>query len=350
MKYNRERLFLSIYMFLISTLIILGFLYEEPFGKRNMLLIMISLAFLIGLVAQFLICNTKPQIVIILLSLILLVSLEMNSKYAINYYYHSIYIVLLFSSFYRYPKKSGLFLSLIISICATIKFIELLLIQATSANIALFVFFSVIQILIMLVVIFAKNYWEENAITQGLYLELLDTNKQLQLYSDEIRQLTKSEERTRIARDLHDTLGHDLTGLIMQMEISQRLLQNNQYDMGIDNLEQAKKAARESLSKVREILSTLKDDENKEWTHKSIYQLAEEFKTKTNITTKFKISGYCNLNPDIGVTLYRIVQEALTNSARHSKAEKVIIALNYEANGISFHIEDNGGLEGEKKV
>lgn len=346
MNYNREQIFSYIYMFFITVLVLLGFIYEEPFGNRNATLIVISIAFFVISALQLFVRNIKFKIVLISISLILLATLEMNSKYAINYYYHSIYFADLFGVFLKYPKKPAMYLSFIISIFSTVKFIELLLIQATSANIALFVFFTIIQILIILVIIFAKNYWDENAITQELYCELLDTNKQLQLYSDEIRQLTMVEERTKIARDLHDTLGHDLTGLIMQMEITSRLFNNNQLVEGMDNLEKAKKSARASLSKVREILSTLKDEERTEWTHKSLYQLVEEFQKKTNIEIECIISGYSSLNPDMGVSLYRIVQEALTNSARHSKSEKILIQFIYKENEIAFNIVDNGNGNG----
>lgn len=342
MKETIKKYLLVIFIFLSFSLQAFGYLYEAPISTRKMILVILGIFYLIIIVIQHFIKKRLIRYFLILMAAITLIGIEMYSKYAINYFYHSSYIIVLMYIIVHYPKKQGLFLSIILTISSIVKFVELIWIQPSQANIAIFLFFFIIQFLVLLVGFFAKVYREENTKTNLLYIELLETNKQLVRYSDELKQLTKIEERTNIARDLHDTLGHDMTGLIMQMEMVTRLFKNNESLQGFNVLEEAKKSARESLSKVRQILNTLKEDTDIDWTSSSLQSLINDFAKKTNTIIKYDISGEKNVKPDIGITLYRSIQEALTNAIRHGKASNIVVTIKYLEDGIKFCIQDNG--------
>ena len=78
-------------------------------------------------------------------------------------------------------------------------------------------FFLMVNILILIIAAFARKTKEEKEKKDILYRELLDTHKKLKEYTDELNRLSVIEERTKIARDIHDTLGHNITALIMQL-------------------------------------------------------------------------------------------------------------------------------------
>lgn len=340
MRKYLDNYLISIYIIIAFLLLAFGYAYEVPFGPRKIIIISLSMFYLLTIFLQ--IFNKKFVSALTLIMAVTLIVIEMNSKYAINYFYHSMYIVILMYIVFYFSKKQGFVLSIVLSIGSLVKFIELIWIQPSQANVAIFLFFLIIQLLVLLVGYFAKVYREENAKTNLLYTELLETNKKLIQYSDEIQQLTKIEERTNIARDLHDTLGHDMTGLIMQMEMASRLLVNNKTDQGLNTLEEAKKSARDSLGKVRQILNTLKNDSDIEWTNASLQALVNEFAKKTNTTIECKIIGERNIKPDVGITLYRSIQEALTNAIRHGKALKILVTITYQDQKVVFSIEDDG--------
>lgn len=328
---------------LSSTLILLlGYSFEVPYGNRRHLMNFLIIGFLLVAFVQGTIKKKPPQYILTILLITLLIIMEFNSKYAINYFFHSMYILILMYLIFNYEMKAGLFFSVLLLIGASIKFIELLTIQFTFSNVSIFIFFLIIQILILLVAVFAKVYREENQKTKVLYTELLETNRQLKAYSKEIKYLTTIEERTKIARDLHDTLGHDMTGLIMQMEMVSRLFVQNHSEQGMLLLEDSKKSARDSLVKVRQILNTLKSESEPEWTNTSVYELSEEFAKKTHVKIKCIIIGERSVKPDIGITLYRVVQEALTNSVRHGLATQIYVTITYLENVLTFSIVDNG--------
>ena len=108
---------------------------------------------------------------------------------------------------------------------------------------------AITQLLLLLVFTLYKVYHEESVRNKELYKELLITHIQLKQYSEEIKHLAKLQERNNIARDLQDTLGHELTGLIMQMEMTSRLMEQD-YEKGKAVLEEAKDSARGSLSQL----------------------------------------------------------------------------------------------------
>jgi len=339
---HRGKLISFLYIIISLVLLVLGYFYEDPFGIRKTILISLILIYTVFISFQMIAKKRIVQLTLIMLSVIVLIIIEINSKYAIDYFFHSMYILMLMYVVIHYDKKAGLILSIILTLGSIVKFAELLTIQMSPANLAMFVFFFTVQMLVLLVAIFAKVYREENAKTKQLYEELLETHKQMKKYSNEIKQLTMVEERSKIARDLHDTLGHDMTGLIMQMEMTTRFFSANDTEQGIATLEKAKKSARESLAKVRQILNTLKNENEIEWTNTSLYELAEDFANKTETEIHCEIIGDKSVRPDVGITIYRIIQEGLTNAIRHGKATKVKIIITYKDQEVLFYIEDNG--------
>ncbi|MGE5629780.1 MAG: sensor histidine kinase, partial [Caulobacteraceae bacterium] len=189
---------------------------------------------------------------------------------------------------------------------------------------------------------FAQYNKEERENKDVLYKELLDAHKKLKQYSDEVNRLAVVEERNRIARDLHDTLGHNMTALIMQMEMAAHMLEEDGTEAG-SLLEKAKKTARDSLSGIREVVETLRGRDDKTKGSQSIEELVKEFSMKTGVNIKLDLSGASGkLSPEAEGILFRIVQEALTNSVRHGKATEVEIVINCTGGGIEFYIKDNG--------
>lgn len=328
-------------MMISAVMLVCGYFFEKPFRERKLLLGIIILLYLTCLTGHFLVKKAYLRNGALLALNFLLVGLEFSSKYAVNYFYHSLYLLQLLLIIFRCGRHRALSYSILLSLCSFIKFGELLVIQPSTGNIAMSTFFAVTQVLLILVFSLYREFREESIRNKELYEELLVTNLQLKQYSEELKHLTKLQERSSIARDLHDTLGHELTGLIMRMEMASRLMEQDPVK-GQGILEEAKTAARDSLSQVRAIVNTLKTDEEITWTQSSMKELTEHFSSMTGVRITYENSGEGPASPATGLTLYRLVQEALTNAVRHGKATKVGIRIGYELEGVRFEIEDNG--------
>lgn len=192
--------------------------------------------------------------------------------------------------------------------------------------------------------------------------ELMDANEKLKEHAEIVEELAMSKERNRLARDVHDTIGHTLTLLITLLQVSILSLSKDDKQETKDTLETAIKAAREGLNEVRRSISGFKPgklDENNLFLE--LERLADNFKS-AGISVELSVSKLVEtLNKDYSETVFRICQEAITNSLRHGKATEVTIIVKFRDGYINLFIIDNGigckttnhkvgfGLEGMKQ-
>jgi len=318
-----------------------GFVLEDPYLSRGGKLLILSIAFLAITIAIYLIREKrKYSIVAIIVLTLLLIMIEYYSKFSLNYLYHVIYFMIVLLVVAYVDGEVGILLASIVTIASLIKFIQLITIEMTQANISNFIFYALIQILLITTIFIAKAYYGKSTKTKDLYQQLLDAYQKLNEYSYDIELLSAKEERSSIARDLHDTLGHELTGLIMQLELSKFNLEEGNEEKGLEYLVSSIQNARNSLTKVRTIVDTLKNQEKLVFANQSLRELIDEYKKRTNIEVELNIIKEETIFPDKLLLLYRIIQEALTNTAKHSQSDYVKIDIDYDNQAINFEIED----------
>jgi signal transduction histidine kinase/HAMP domain-containing protein len=186
--------------------------------------------------------------------------------------------------------------------------------------------------------------FDENDIftAQTLADQLAVAIENARLYQ-ETRSLAVTEERNRMAREIHDTLAQGFTGIILQLEATEQALGETSDEVQ-KHLNQARSLARKSLAEARrsvwnlspQALEQLRLDE-------AVKHEVERFKTDHAIEARFMQYGERrDLPPETGTALFRICQEALANIGKHAKATQVDVVLNYEPNSIGLTVKDNG--------
>lgn len=165
------------------------------------------------------------------------------------------------------------------------------------------------------------------------------------------RQLNKvlEEERCRIAREIHDEFGQQLTGLKMSLSSLKNqdainLETGEMVNELMSDVEKSIRALRSIATELRPgILDTLGLIPSIEW-------LAKQFEKKTGINTVLKILNRDRgKNKELAIVFFRVCQEALTNISKHAGASKVEISINHNRNELSLKIKDNGkGINREK--
>ena len=163
----------------------------------------------------------------------------------------------------------------------------------------------------------------------------------------------QEEERRSIARELHDEVGQALTAIKMDVAVALRAVDGLR---GVENgariaswLEDARTLSENTLQNVRDLSqllhpSTLDDFGLPE----ALRAHLRAFSKRTGVQADFIQSGmHERASPDVEVCVYRIVQEALTNVARHSGARNVVVTLSRSSHGLDVTIEDDGqGMPG----
>jgi len=177
---------------------------------------------------------------------------------------------------------------------------------------------------------------------QRLQTELQRSLEQERALNQRIEELATIEERNRIARDIHDSLGHALVALNIQMETALTLWKDNP-DKAYEFLVEAKQLGSEALQATRQSVADIRFDPLKGRSlDEAIIALTEEFQRTTNIQPQCTIALSPNVSTKLSTILYRIVQEGLTNICKHADATSVSIELHSSGTDLSLTLQDNG--------
>jgi signal transduction histidine kinase len=158
-----------------------------------------------------------------------------------------------------------------------------------------------------------------------------------------------NEERTRMAREMHDSLGHRLTVSIVQLEGAQRLIPTNP-ERATRMIGTMRDEMKEALAELRRTVSALRAPivDNLPLDI-ALSTLSQTFQQNTGIPTHFSISpGFPGLPETHRLALYRAAQEGLTNIQRHAQARNAWMGLHADDQKITLIMEDDGkGIDGQ---
>ena len=153
----------------------------------------------------------------------------------------------------------------------------------------------------------------------------------------------QEEERKNIAGKLHDVIAQDLTAIQFDLKMCQQTLPE-QYAKIKAKLKESEKLATQSLENIRNLTSDLRPPLLDHFGLTSALRwYVNNFRQRTNLNISLKIPELnCKFPPEFETTIYRIIQEGLTNVAKHSKATRVSISLYKKDHNARIIIQDNG--------
>ena len=178
---------------------------------------------------------------------------------------------------------------------------------------------------------------------EELAAQLETVNHRLSEYAVKVEELAAAQERNRLARDIHDSLGHYLTIVSVQIEAARITFQSDPQ-RALDALDKAHEMVRKGLASVRESVSALRESpvENRS-VKDAVSSLIEETQT-SGMRIEFKVLGApTDVDEKAALALYRTAQEGLTNIRKHAKASCAEIELDFRQPGqVRLTIRDNG--------
>ncbi|XZO03673.1 MAG: sensor histidine kinase [Microcoleus sp.] len=175
-----------------------------------------------------------------------------------------------------------------------------------------------------------------------VHAELAIAHDQLRQYALRIENQATLQERNRIAREIHDGLGHTLAAQTIQIN-NALLFWESSSEKALSFVKAAKQLGAEALLEVRRSVSVLRSNPLQGKSLESaIQKLLADFQQTTGIVPSCTVNLSLSLSPEINTTLYRIVQESLTNISKHALATAVAVEVHQHAGIIHLSIEDNG--------
>lgn len=183
---------------------------------------------------------------------------------------------------------------------------------------------------------------KEKRETSRLNKELSEFNKQLKEYSEKVEELTISKERNRVSQELHDSLGHSLTALIIHLDFIEKIIDSDKQ-RAKELVIKTQSMARDSMSVLRKAVYALKEDKHIKGLNHSINELINNVTSVEGINVAYKSDGNLeDMAPDLKNVIYRTIQEGMTNGLKHGKASEFNVYINVDNNCISLIVEDNG--------
>jgi signal transduction histidine kinase len=160
---------------------------------------------------------------------------------------------------------------------------------------------------------------------------------------EQAQELAVIKERSRLSRDLHDSVTQSLYGVTLYAEAATRQLVLGDTDAVADHLCELRRTAQESLREMRLLIFELRLPTLKsEGLAAALQMRLEAVEEKVGLETSFTVEGDGRLAPEIEEGLYRIAQEALNNALKHAHANRVSVYLHHNHQLITLKIVDDG--------
>ncbi|GMK38919.1 hypothetical protein PCCS19_19730 [Paenibacillus sp. CCS19] len=183
----------------------------------------------------------------------------------------------------------------------------------------------------------ANAYYQKNE----LVAEVEEQNKLLTHYAAEIKRMTLLEERNRMSKELHDTLGHSFISLIMSLDASIALLDHKPAEVK-DRLIRLRALAESNLDEMRSIVHEMGDEEEANLIQQ-VEALAASFQEHTRTVVTLSLPGKePMMRFEMRQTILRVIQESFTNAIKHGKASHLQLELTFSESILLLSIRNNG--------
>jgi len=176
---------------------------------------------------------------------------------------------------------------------------------------------------------------------EALHSSLESSHRQLQVSSNRVAELAATEERNRVARDIHDSLGHHLAAINIQLEKA-NAYRTRDPQRAEDAVIQAKRTVQDALKDVRESVASLRKEGAPFSFQEALDNLLKRMRHGDLDVSVHQAGNSASFSKLTLMTLYRVIQEGLTNIHKHADATQVTLSLDFAATAVRLDLTDNG--------
>lgn len=186
-------------------------------------------------------------------------------------------------------------------------------------------------------------YGKQTTRAELLLRELRTANAELSAAREREKALAAAQERVRLAREIHDGLGHHLTALNVQLQAAAKLV-GRDPDRAEETIAICREEAHAALEEVRSSVAAMRGTPlDGRSLDEALYSLVRDFDRRSPLDARFSEHGDAvPLAPAAAITFYRAAQEGLTNVQKHAHATCVTVTLEFTLENVRLRVEDDG--------
>lgn len=176
----------------------------------------------------------------------------------------------------------------------------------------------------------------------ALNTQLSSKNQQLLQYQSQLKELALNAERNRVAQELHDSLGHTLMAIRMNIKVLEKIGHSDpdKEDRIIRSLDEI---VQNGISQLRETVFQLKNEAEKKPLKSSLREMIDQLSANGGAEIDLEYDDRVDeCLPEIKDALYKAGKEGITNAVRHGKASKISVSISAKDNAVQMRISDNG--------
>jgi signal transduction histidine kinase len=176
----------------------------------------------------------------------------------------------------------------------------------------------------------------------GVAVREREARQRIELLSSQVADLAAANERNRLAREIHDTLGHYLTVIHIQLEAAKAVAPSDAEKAGMA-INRAQTLAKDGLAAVRQSVKALRDNTPVQSVSEQLRSLVEAVRDESFAATLSVTGTERPVRPAVALALHRAALEAITNVRRHANARRADVTLAFGADGrVSLKVKDDG--------
>lgn len=183
----------------------------------------------------------------------------------------------------------------------------------------------------------------EIALAEAIAAQLSLALRAAQL-AEEARRVATLEERTRLAREMHDTLAQGFTGVLMQLEVADAAVSAQRVERARTAIATAMDLARDSLGEARRAVRALRNPTlERRGLAEALAELCAQMRSSTFQAVELQVTGApLRLDAHVEEQVLRVAQESLVNAVKHARARRTVVSLELHAQALRLQVRDDG--------
>lgn len=338
--------FTVMYVGIISAVIYFNLVSQcrDRFLLSNTWTLIIALLFLLGIEQyehrQLDLHVPRQTAVVLLLARILLI--EAVAAVDCSYFAPLLYPIVPFSAYFSFrPSVSNALSVLYFFVCLGRLWLRNPVWYTHQVALTVFLVFVLLLVFMQMMARVIDHDERRRRHTEQLLADLEASHVKLQAYAAQVADLAATEERNRLARDIHDSLGHYLTAVNIQLEKAQAFWERDAVEAQ-QAMAEARRSARAALQDVRRSVAALRDADYRFSLPEALAEMARGV-GNGRLTIDLQVQGEeAGYSRSVLMALYRAAQEGLTNVQKHAQAGTVTLRLNFGPHAATLTLRDDG--------